>query len=213
MTRQLFNGCCWCRLSNSWLSRTWTFLEKRRTCERTALWAQALTLHLESEGATGAGWGGYWDDTEAGNKIPNLIIRWPFDFNGLHSLSLFLASTWGAQGGMNGKAITEPWLVGGNVSQDDRVSRDKSWGAGKAALGRKVRALQGSPRAPRTGNIHLSQGNGLEAAKRTRRMVGNLFRNDFCHHCWKWWQPQRQLRLHRARDAKGCGSTLSFSLI
>lgn len=81
---------------------------------------------------------------------------------------------------MNGKVITEPWLVGGNVSQNDRVSRDKVWGTGKAALGRKVKALQGSPRAPRTGNIYPSQGKRLEAARRTGRIVGNLFRNDFC---------------------------------
>lgn len=35
---------------------------------------QALTLRSESEGATGAGWGGCWDDTEARNKTPNMVI-------------------------------------------------------------------------------------------------------------------------------------------
>lgn len=119
---------------NSWLSRIWTFPEKWRTCEKIALWAQALTLHLESEGATGAGWGGYWDDTEARKKIPNVIIQWPFDFNGFHSLSLLLASTPEAEGAVNGKAITEPWLVGSTHFPGRSHFLWQKLGAGKLPL-------------------------------------------------------------------------------
>lgn len=205
---------------NSWLSRIWTFPEKRRTCEKTALWAQALTSHLESEGATGAGWGGYWDDTEARKKIPNVIIRWPFDFNGFHSLSLLLASTPGAQGAVNGKAITEPWLGGKHTFPRTITFPVTKAGGWEAALGRKVEAsaLQGSPGVPRTGNSHVSQGNRQKVPpeRQGEWWAMSFFRNNFCH-CWKWRQPWVTVTsAHRQgldRDARAFGSTLSFSLV
>ena len=131
----------------------------------TAPWAQALTLHLESEGATEAGWGGYWDGIEARNEIPNLIIQWPFDFNGLHLVSLLLASSWGAQGcdwkGYN-QTLDGRWLP--RTITFPLWQRQGGW---KAALGRKGKASvwEGSPRAPRTGSIHLSQGNRWRTPK------------------------------------------------
>lgn len=98
---------------------------------------------LESAGATEAGWGEDWGDTEARNKIPNSIIRCPLlsmVFTGCE----WRGSYWTLAGGAHvSQAITfPPWQRLGAALQEES-GRHLPW---KGALGRPGKAIFISPK-------------------------------------------------------------------
>lgn len=213
MTRRLSKQSLLMLNLNSWLRRTRTFPEQRKTCEKTAPRAPALTLRWASGGATGAGWGVQWDGTEARNKTPNVIILRPFEsMVFIHFLFYWQTSTRGAR---EWKGHQETLAGGAMASQGDHVSGDKGRGLGSCPWKQGERiCLEWVPWGGQDRQCSFLPRAQAEGARRTGRTVGNFFLQNQFLSLLKMTITMGHSSVYTqagtGQGRKGCGSTRSF---